>query len=141
VVRLERTDGVGAQGPVTARTDSTLEIGTGTAATPVATDLRSVRWLERYEGESRHGAAGMVFGTFAGFAIGTVISQSRHKDNTSSGELNIEVDSAIPVSILAGLVLGYVVGESIVTEHWERVPGFEVKPTQGGARAATIWGF
>lgn len=105
----------------------------------VGVPLREVRRLDVSAGVERHARLGMAIGAVAGGAVGALVGLAAPEGHGALCNLIVPCMTRgenVAMGVLAyaslGAVLGWAVGELIVTEAWDRVP-LEMLVTAGPA--------
>jgi hypothetical protein len=93
-------------------------------ATPRAISLSSVRFIERGYLDGNYAGRGMVLGGLAGFATGAVLGYYTSGCGGSDDICLWPLVSGIygVLGALAGIGVGFAIGNSTPHERWQRVP-------------------
>lgn len=152
-VRINQMDGTVFTGTLTSSSPETihLSLDPGRVESTVAIPRSQIATLERQQGTRGRGLTGRIIGFVAGGAIAVATLKESHDDcelggagvvgcvGEDAGQLLGDI-GRVTLGLVAGAVVGELVGSAFRTENWEIVPLIKVAPTGRGA-SASAFGF
>ena len=145
-IRIKQVDGTVLVGALAAWSEETIQLSVDSSRVEgtIAISRSQIATLERQEGtRSKSNVVGPVVGFLAGGAIAVATLPDRDCPGYDYGCIGAVVARSVgyvALGIVAGAVVGALIGSAFRTENWVIVPLIEVAPTRQGT-SASVFGF
>ena len=140
-IRIKQVDGAVLTGTLTTLSAETIHLSMDSSRVEgtIAIPRSQIATLERQEGTRGWVGAGSITGLLAGGAIAWATLPNRDCPGGDYGCVRAAVARSVgyvALGIVAGAVVGALVGSAFRTENWAIVPLIEVVPTGQGTNAS-----
>ena len=145
-IRIKQVDGTVLTGTLSTLSAETIQLSVDSSRVEgtIAISRSEIATLERQEGtRSKSNVVGPVVGFLAGGAIAVATLPDRDCPGYDYGCVQAAVARSVgyvALGIVAGAVVGALIGSAFRTENWVIVPLIEVAPTRQGT-SASVFGF
>ena len=144
-IRIRQVDGTVLTGTLAAWSEETIQLSVDSSRVEgtVAIPRSEIATLERQEGTRGWVGNGSIIGLLAGGAIAVATLPNRDCPGGDYGCVQAAVARSVgyvALGIVAGAVVGALIGSAFRTENWVIVPLIEVAPTRQGT-SASVFGF